>query len=146
MIEVNQRRKRYELDGRSTSRASDPVAIDPRLTALYQKADNLVGIDGPTEELVQLLTDAEQEKLMVVSTVGFGGLGKTTLAKQVYDKIGQQFDCKAFVSISQRPDIARLLSTIQSKLRPKLNIQESSQTREVQDIIDGLRDYLGNKR
>nr|USN27546.1 putative rice blast resistance protein [Oryza sativa Indica Group] len=142
VIEVNQRRKRYELDGCSNSRASDPVVVDPRLTSLYQKADNLVGIDGPTEELIQLLTDAGQQKLMVVSIVGFGGLGKTTLAKQVYDKIGQQFDCKAFVSVSQRPDIARLLSTIQSKL----NIQESSQAHEVQDIIDGIRYYLGNKR
>uniref|UniRef100_A0A0E0AS55 Uncharacterized protein n=1 Tax=Oryza glumipatula TaxID=40148 RepID=A0A0E0AS55_9ORYZ len=85
---------------------------------------------------------ARQQKLMVVSIVGFGGLGKTTLAKQVYDKIGQQFDCKAFVSVSQRPDIARLLSTIQSKF----NIQESSQAREVQDIIDDIRYYLGNKR
>nr|ALO70044.1 NBS-LRR-like resistance protein [Oryza sativa] len=142
VIEVNQRRKRYELDGCSNSRASDPAVVDPRLTSLYQKADNLVGIDGPTEELIQLLTDAGQQKLMVVSIVGFGGLGKTTLAKQVYDKIGQQFDCKAFVSVSQRPDIARLLSTIQSKL----NIQESSQAHEVQDIIDGIRYYLGNKR
>nr|USN27547.1 putative rice blast resistance protein [Oryza sativa Indica Group] len=142
VIEANQRRRRYELDGCSNSRASESVAIDPRLTALYQKADNLVGIDGPTEELIQLLTDAEQQKLMVVSIVGFGGLGKTTLAKQVYDKIGQQFDCKAFVSVSQRPDIARLLRTIQSKF----NIQESSQAREVQDIIDDIRYYLGNKR
>ncbi|BAH94162.1 disease resistance protein RGA5-like [Oryza sativa Japonica Group] len=142
VIEANQRRRRYELDGCSNSRASESVAIDPRLTALYQKADNLVGIDGPTEELIQLLTDAGQQKLMVVSIVGFGGLGKTTLAKQVYDKIGQQFDCKAFVSVSQRPDIARLLRTIQSKF----NIQESSQAREVQDIIDDIRYYLGNKR
>ncbi|KAF0899496.1 hypothetical protein E2562_019979 [Oryza meyeriana var. granulata] len=74
----------------------------------------------------------------MVSIVGFGGLGKTTLAKQVYDKVEEQFDCKAFISVSQRPDMARLLSTIQSKFK----IQESSQPCEVQDIIDGLRGYL----
>uniref|UniRef100_A0A0D9X5D1 AAA+ ATPase domain-containing protein n=1 Tax=Leersia perrieri TaxID=77586 RepID=A0A0D9X5D1_9ORYZ len=142
VVEANERRKRYELiDSCSKSSASVSVAVDPRITALYQNADNLVGLDGPTEKLVQMLTDAELQ-LMVVSIVGFGGLGKTTLAKLVYDKIGEQFHCKAFVSVSQRPDIARLLSTIESKL----NIHDSSQACEVQDIIDRLRDYLKHKR
>jgi hypothetical protein len=83
-----------------------------------------------------------QQKLKVVSIVGFGGLGKTTLAKQVYDQIGGQFDCKAFVSVSQRPDVKTLLIGLQLKL----GMGESSHSRDLQDIIDYLREYLKHKR
>jgi Holliday junction resolvasome RuvABC ATP-dependent DNA helicase subunit len=90
------------------------VAIDPRISEIYVCAADLVGIDGPREELVNLLIDTKK-KLKVVSIVGFGGLGKTTLAKQVYDEIGGRFDCTAFVPVSQRPDITQHLN-LQSKV------------------------------
>jgi hypothetical protein len=117
------------------------VAVDPRVSAIYKEAAGLVGIDGPREDIVSLLMDSQQ-KLKVVSIVGFGGLGKTTLAKQVYDQIGGQFDCKAFVSVSQRPDVKNLLIGLQLKL----GMGESSHSHDLQDIIDCLREYLKHKR
>uniref|UniRef100_A0ACD5TB81 Uncharacterized protein n=1 Tax=Avena sativa TaxID=4498 RepID=A0ACD5TB81_AVESA len=139
-MEANDRRKRYKIDDCINS-SPGVVAIDPRVSAIYKEAAGLVGIDGPREELVSWLLDCQQ-KLKVVSIVGFGGLGKTTLAKQVYDKIGGQFDCKAFVSVSQRPDVKSLLIGLQHKL----GIGEPSHAHEVQDIIDPLREYLKHKR
>jgi putative protein kinase ArgK-like GTPase of G3E family len=69
------------------------------MLAIYKETAGLVGIDAPREELVSLLMDSEKT-VKVVSIVGFGGLGKTTLAKQVYDQIRGQFDYKAFLSVS----------------------------------------------
>jgi hypothetical protein len=113
------------------------------MSAIYKEAAGLVGIDSPKKDLVTWLTDT-QKNLKVVSIVGFGGLGKTTLAKQVYDEIGQQFSCKAFVSVSQKPDMRGLLSGLQLKL----GMEESSPARNVheQDIIERLRVHLKNKR
>ncbi|CAN6214077.1 unnamed protein product [Urochloa humidicola] len=134
--EINERHKRYKHIVCSSSSSS--VAVDPRICALYNQSANLVGIEGPREELVKLLTDMEQQ-LKILSIVGSGGLGKTTLAKEVYQVLGEQFGCKVFVSVSQRPDMTRLLDRIQSKL----GIRGSS---EVQDIIDNIRTYLKDWR
>ncbi|KAF7104889.1 hypothetical protein CFC21_105752 [Triticum aestivum] len=139
-IEANHRRKRYKLDDSSSS-SSALVPVDPRVSALYREAASLVGIDGPRDEIVRWLADSE-EKLKVVSIVGFGGLGKTTLAKQVYDKIGEQFNFKAFVPVSQRPDMAALLIGLESKLKGT----EICRTRKVHDIINDLREHLTDKR
>ncbi|KAE8771877.1 putative late blight resistance protein-R1A-6-like protein [Hordeum vulgare] len=129
VLQANERRMRYKIDDciNSTSRI---VSVDPRISAIYKQAAGLVGIDGPKKELVSCLTET-QDNLKVVAIVGFGGLGKTTLAKQVYDEIGGQFGCKAFISISQRPDMASLLSGLQLKLGMK---EESSHAHELKEV------------
>jgi hypothetical protein len=100
--------QRYKIDD-CISPTTGIIPVDPRMSATYKDAAELVGKDGPKKNLLCWLADS-QRNLKVVSIVGFGGVGKTTLAKQVYDEIGGQFSCKAFVSVSQRPDLTRLLS------------------------------------
>ncbi|VAI55265.1 unnamed protein product [Triticum turgidum subsp. durum] len=138
-VEENARRQRYKIDDCIHS-SSTVVAVDPRVSAIYEEAANLVGIDGPREELISWLTNSKR-KLKVVSIVGFGGLGKTTLAKQVYEKIGGQFDCKAFISVSQRPDMASLLNGLGLNLGLK-----DFRAHEVSYIIDRLREHLTDQR
>ncbi|VAI25379.1 unnamed protein product [Triticum turgidum subsp. durum] len=73
VLETSERQRRYEL----RIPPSSNVDIDPRVTALYTEVADLVGIEGPANELVSWLMD-EEKKLKAVSIVGFGGLGKTT--------------------------------------------------------------------
>ncbi|KAF0896120.1 hypothetical protein E2562_019618 [Oryza meyeriana var. granulata] len=110
VVDASERQKRYNFSGVISS-SSSVVPLDPRLPALFAEADALVGIDEPTEVLVSWLTrggEKLESRLSVVSLVGLGGLGKTALARQVYHKIGGQFDCQAFVSISQKPDMRKI--------------------------------------
>ncbi|KAL6659050.1 hypothetical protein ACP70R_003090 [Stipagrostis hirtigluma subsp. patula] len=58
--EINERRKRYKL-GDCVVSSSSSVAVDPRLPALYREAANLVGVEGPREEIIKLLTDTDQQ-------------------------------------------------------------------------------------
>ncbi|XP_040376648.1 disease resistance protein RGA5-like [Oryza brachyantha] len=81
--------------------------------------------------------------LKVVSIVGFGGLGKTTLANAVHRKLVQEFDCRVFVSVSQNPDITKLLSKI---LVDELKGRTSSIYSDVRDIINDIRSHLLHKR
>uniref|UniRef100_A0A0D9XUC6 Uncharacterized protein n=1 Tax=Leersia perrieri TaxID=77586 RepID=A0A0D9XUC6_9ORYZ len=141
--EASQRRKRYKLDAVLNSAGTISVkTIDPRLPALYAEVSSLVGIDGPTEELIKLVDDG-QRSLKVVSIVGLGGLGKTTLANQVYKKLGQQFDCQAFVSVSQKPDVENIFRNLLSQINNGL-VQDKH--REEHWFIDELRVFLKDKR
>lgn len=144
VIEVSDRRKRYKVD-EYTSMESVEV-IDPRLTALYAEIGGLVGIEAPMQKVIRLLTgdnaDAEFGKqIKLVSIVGFGGMGKTTLANQVYQKIKGQFDCTCFVFMSQRPNMKKVLADLLSGLGLACNMWDD----EIQ-FINRIRDFLRDKR
>jgi disease resistance protein RPM1 len=139
VLEVHERRTRYKLD--EYNPPSSIVHIDPRALAIFADAAGLVGIDTPRDELVDMLMDQGQE-LKVASIVGFGGLGKTTLASEVCRKIEGQFTCHAFVSVSLKPDIPRLLQN----LLLKLTGEQPSQSSSLDDVIRNIRVYLLNKR
>lgn len=137
VLETSARRQRYKIDTSSSSN----VAVDPRVATLYENAANLVGVEEPTNELINLLRDGEKE-LKVVSIVGFGGLGKTALANMVYGKLKGEFSsCTAFVLVSQKPDIPKLLRGLLSQLgvEPSIHACESH-------LIDMLREHLKNER
>jgi hypothetical protein len=137
--DIDERRKSYRLEDCISS--SHSTAVDPRLPALYKEAANLVGVDGPRDDLLRWVMD-EKKQLKGVAIVGFGGLGKTTLANEVYRRVKGQFDCHVFDSVSQRPDMPRLLNSIRSKL----GHQESSCPCDVKELIDDVREYLQHKR
>ena len=80
----------------------------------------------------------------IVSIAGFGGLGKTTLVKAVYDEIKGQFDCTAFVSVSRNPDAKKLLKDIMYELHK--GGQPGAIFDEIKHLIDLVRDFLRNKR
>jgi ATPase subunit of ABC transporter with duplicated ATPase domains len=140
VIEQSERAKRYDIHAASPQ----PVLLDLRAPALFAEARDLVGIDGPRKEIIELLT-CEEMQHKVVSIYGTAGQGKTTLAMEVYRKITEAFDCRAFVSVSQTPDIKKLLRDILSEIS---NNQFDDQTErwEMEQLIRNMRDYLIDKR
>uniref|UniRef100_A0A452XI02 NB-ARC domain-containing protein n=1 Tax=Aegilops tauschii subsp. strangulata TaxID=200361 RepID=A0A452XI02_AEGTS len=81
-----------------------------------------------------------------MSIVGFGGLGKTTLAKAVYDKIKVQFDNVAFVSVSRNPDMAKILKKVLYELDKSKYATINEAARDNEQLIDELRMFLQDKR
>nr|CAB3504921.1 unnamed protein product [Digitaria exilis] len=79
--EVAKRHDRYRIINNDVVK---PVRVDPRLFARYENVANLVGIDEARDDVVKILmTDGDEvstQQEKIVSVVGFGGLGKTTLA------------------------------------------------------------------
>ncbi|XP_052135154.1 disease resistance protein PIK6-NP-like [Oryza glaberrima] len=145
--EVASRRDRYMVDN-IIAKVTGPVTIDPRLQALYKKTTELVGIEKQSEKLVKILSlgddvHASDEKMKIVSIVGFGGLGKTTLSKAVYDKHKLAFDCGAFVPVGRDPDMKKVLRDILidfDYMNPNVMILDERQ------LINELRKLIQNKR
>jgi disease resistance protein RPM1 len=128
----------------------NPVAtLDPRITNLYADPTNLVSIKNAREELVLKLTkgdDMSMQKQRIVSIVGFGGLGKTTLAKAVYDEIKLQFDCTAFVTISRNPDMKKFLKDMLYELDHRAYGDVHNRSLDEKQLIDIAREFLRSKR
>uniref|UniRef100_A0A8I6X239 RGH1 n=1 Tax=Hordeum vulgare subsp. vulgare TaxID=112509 RepID=A0A8I6X239_HORVV len=125
-----------------------PIDIDPCLRALYAEATELVGIYGKRDQdLMRLLSmegdDASNKRLKKVSIVGFGGLGKTTLARAVYEKIKGDFNCRAFVPIGQNPDMKKVLRDILIDLG---NPHSDLAMLDANQLIKKLHEFLENKR
>jgi nicotinamide riboside kinase len=75
------------------------------------------------------------------------GLGKTTLAHQVSQKIESQFYCKAFVTVSRNPNVNEILSDVFSRVSGSGSgiTSERYEERYLQ-LVSKIRDYLRNKR
>lgn len=142
VVEESERRLRYKYD--ESIPIAGKVEIDPRLPALYVEAEKLVGIDGPVQNLMDwLMKDESTQQLKVVSIVGFGGLGKTTLANQVYHKIKNQFDRAAFVPVSRSPIIKKILCDLLTELgSSKVHASDEDE----RQLINNVRAYLQDKR
>ncbi|EMS47510.1 Disease resistance protein RPM1 [Triticum urartu] len=127
------------------------AAVDPRALAIFEHASKLVGIDEPKAELIKLLTkedvrasEQQQQQLKIVSIVGSGGMGKTTLANQVYKELKGQYECWAFVSVSRNPDMANILRTILSEVAKK--DYATTEAGNIQQLISEIIDFLADKR
>ncbi|CAD6257471.1 unnamed protein product [Miscanthus lutarioriparius] len=142
--EQSERRKSYYDINQCLTASAQPVPLDPRAPALFQEASDLVGIDAPREEIIRLLK-CEEKQHKVVSIYGIGGQGKTTLAMEVYHKITEAFDCRAFVSVSQTPDMKRLLRDILSQIS-KSHFDRSQMLETVEQLIRTVKECLKDKR
>ena len=71
---------------------------------------NPVGMEDSVEDVKQMLDEEESSGTRrVVSIVGMGGLGKTTLAQRVYNDVKNHFGCVTWVYVSQDCRIKELL-------------------------------------
>ncbi|CAN1751419.1 Disease resistance protein L6 [Linum perenne] len=94
--------------------------------------DELVGIDSHVQQVTRLLS-SDSEGMKVVGIHGMGGMGKTTIAKDVYNKVYSQFDRFCFVEdareiLSKSEGIVALQNKIISSiLRTDYKVTDASE-------------------
>ncbi|KAH1153805.1 hypothetical protein GYH30_049434 [Glycine max] len=100
----------FPLEQRPTScRGNQDVTWQKlRRDPLFIEEDEVVELDNDRATLKYWLTNG-REKRTVISVVGIAGVGKTTLAKQVYDQVRNNFECHALITVSQSYSVEGLL-------------------------------------
>ncbi|XP_031115476.1 disease resistance protein RPM1-like [Ipomoea triloba] len=115
----------------------------------YMVGIKAVGIDKQVEDIAQLI-QKRRERMLVITVWGAGGCGKTTLAKQVYERVKNDgsIDCLSWVDVNHSSDIEFVLretinglyTSVGTEMPPKL---EKAKKNSLQDHIC---DYLKGKR
>ncbi|KAF0903437.1 hypothetical protein E2562_027721 [Oryza meyeriana var. granulata] len=156
--EVSQRNLRYNLIKLTPSVFDDVVAIREEtrnLSPLYVEESQLVGLDEPKKKLMEMITKPKGEEIeankagpRVISVVGMGGLGKTTVANKVYDSKdhGDSFDTRAWITVSQSFDRKDLLKKMIKELLGVDSLKKISEEHKVMELINYLKNGLQGRR
>ena len=108
-----------------------PVMLSKReMTHSFVRASNVIGRDYEKENIIGLLkqSSTDSENVSVIPIVGIGGLGKTTLAKLVYndERVVDHFSTKMWVCVSDEFDVEKLVKKILKEKKPDENYGEFS--------------------
>ncbi|XBI77476.1 hypothetical protein VPH35_070566 [Triticum aestivum] len=147
--EVIRRYERYQLHCCSTSAACRFSAIGPIMPMSplpCEKTCSGLVIDGRMSKLINSLANDVDQQLKVVSIHGSGCLGKTMLAKVLYNKIRSKFHCRAFVRVSKKPEMKRLFRDMLSQFQRKQPLASQDASDELRVTAENMRNYLHGKR
>ncbi|KAG2578933.1 hypothetical protein PVAP13_6NG168200 [Panicum virgatum] len=121
--QIGNRRRRYGVrdpepgkgNGLAAGLTKQDAADHQEITCELVRIKQPVGPD--VEHLGKWIADNDMKKLRVLSVVGYGGMGKTTIATEIYRRFGPQFDCRAMVTVSQNSDPEIVWRNILSQLK-----------------------------
>uniref|UniRef100_A0ACD6ALS6 Uncharacterized protein n=1 Tax=Avena sativa TaxID=4498 RepID=A0ACD6ALS6_AVESA len=95
--------------------------------AISLEESHLVGRDMEIKKIIDLISDKAGQQLEVISVWGMDGLGKTTLSRDIYQKISGKFEKHACVTI-MRPFVLE-------ELFRSLVIQLGAETSEKKNVV-----------
>jgi hypothetical protein len=109
-------------------------------------------IEEDTRNLVELLTRKEKiinehNKILVFAIVGVGGIGKTTLAKKIFnnDIINQEFEKRIWLSVNQELSDINLLERVITEARGDHHAARNTKAalgRTLKETLEGCKTLL----
>ncbi|XP_027151315.1 putative disease resistance protein RGA3 [Coffea eugenioides] len=132
------------LFSRAVVPAALPAAVgDTRNRQTDSVLAPMVGRADDESEIVKILLSLSEKVVSVLPITGMGGLGKTTLAKSIYNKkqVDSHFEKKIWVCVSDNFEVTRLLKMILESLTER---NDGMTSRDV--IVRKIREQLVGKK
>ncbi|KAK2379204.1 putative disease resistance protein RGA1 [Trifolium repens] len=144
--ELGKRIEDLNVDKRTfhfTNRTPEQRVFRQRETHSFVPEEEVIGREEEKTKLLQLLFDNSinvKENVSVISIIGVGGLGKTTLAQLVYQdkKVQQHFELKKWVCVSEDFNVKGIASKI---IESNSNVDLEQLQQELREKVEGKR-YL----
>ena len=125
IISIRESAARYGIkalpDDCRERRAVDEAIARRRAVALHASdSSHVVRMEDEKESILHRLDPELEKRRSVVSIVGMGGLGKTTLAKKVFNDpwIQSRFHCAFWIDVSQDYNDVKLLKDLRRQIFP----------------------------
>ncbi|XP_078166255.1 putative disease resistance RPP13-like protein 3, partial [Carex rostrata] len=154
--EISKSRLNYGITALQDIAVGDPVILPVRRTT-YSEVDEteVVGLDADRDKILKLLHPEETPRRAVITIVGTGGIGKTTLAHIIYkrDKSNTiflfvcissakaKFEYHIMLSVSQQFNLTELLKKMLRQL-----IDDVPNELDVEGLMSELKKKLSSRR
>ncbi|CAM8938018.1 unnamed protein product [Rhodiola kirilowii] len=150
VTDISSRRQRYRLDATDVSSTSDSrekKLMQLRRSAPYANNELMVGLGETISLLEGKLTEGGSGRF-VISILGMGGLGKTTLARKLYNSLRQRyFESYSWVCVSQEYNTRDiLLDLIKSMVKPEPTKKDLERMTTKHSMEAYLRTWLTGRR
>ncbi|CAN6564474.1 unnamed protein product [Malus baccata var. baccata] len=132
------------LVARPVDHSPPPIMRNRETDSRFGQYDKIIGREEIVSDIIKILISKNQEKnISVMAVVGIGGLGKTTLAKSIFndDAIRTPFVEKMWVCVSDTFEVNSILNRMLESLDPK---KTGLTTREA--LLKELTEKLKDKR
>ncbi|XP_008242895.2 PREDICTED: putative disease resistance protein RGA3 [Prunus mume] len=127
--------------------SSHDAGVDRETVSSFAQDEKyIVGREKVVLEIVTTLinsSNTQKNSLSVMPIVGFAGLGKTTLAKSIYnhDEIGRQFTIKIWICVSIPFEVKSILNKILVHFKLEKAQEKEAALKNLQEHLKGKR-YL----
>ncbi|CAL5402657.1 unnamed protein product [Camellia sinensis] len=122
-----------------------PYPSDTNVRSESVVSEDLVGMDSPMEKVIELL-GLGIDDARAVGIWGMGGMGKTTVARAIYDHISSQFEGCSFIENVREVSEKGGLKTLQEQLISEILMEKDLKIGSVGSGVSMIRNMVCRKK